>query len=130
MQPYAAEREIARVFLARMATLKAIHRNEVRQFYPHRNGWRLAVCAIAKSRERFVLPAETPWGTTGTVFRCRRAILGGPARPFEGLGGASRSSSPAIPTSGGEGKAAEVDGGNFGGYVKPANVKHIAVIAV
>jgi hypothetical protein len=44
--------------------------------------------------------------------------------------GASRSSSPAIPTNGGEGKAAEVDGGNFGGYVKPANVKHIAVIAI
>lgn len=32
MLTYAAERELAWVFLARMATLKAIHRNEVRQF--------------------------------------------------------------------------------------------------
>jgi hypothetical protein len=31
----AAEREIAWVFLARMATLQAIHRHEVRQFNPN-----------------------------------------------------------------------------------------------
>ena len=30
---------------------------------------------------------------------------------------------------GGEGKEAEVDGGYFGGYVKPANQKNIAVTA-
>jgi hypothetical protein len=34
MLTYAAEREIAWVFLARMATLQAIHRHEVRQFNP------------------------------------------------------------------------------------------------
>jgi hypothetical protein len=34
MLTYAAEREIAWVFLARMATLQAIHRNKVRQFNP------------------------------------------------------------------------------------------------
>jgi hypothetical protein len=39
---YAAEREIAWVFLARIATLQAIHRNEVRQFNPDRKDhhWR------------------------------------------------------------------------------------------
>ncbi len=34
MLTYAAEREIAWVFLARVATRKAIHRHEVRQFNP------------------------------------------------------------------------------------------------
>jgi len=34
MLTYAAEREMAWVFLARMATLQAIHRHEVRQFNP------------------------------------------------------------------------------------------------
>src|SRR5437588_12474450 len=34
MLTYAAERELAWLFLARMATLQAIHRNEVRQFNP------------------------------------------------------------------------------------------------
>jgi hypothetical protein len=34
MLTYAAEREVAWVFLARMATLEAIHRHEVRQFNP------------------------------------------------------------------------------------------------
>jgi hypothetical protein len=37
MLTYAAEREIAWVFLARMATLQAIHRHEVRQFNPDAN---------------------------------------------------------------------------------------------
>jgi hypothetical protein len=34
MLTYAAERGTAWMFLARMATLKAIHRHEVRQFNP------------------------------------------------------------------------------------------------
>jgi hypothetical protein len=34
---YAAEREIAWMFLARMATLRAIHRNKMRVFNPDRN---------------------------------------------------------------------------------------------
>ena len=36
MLTYAAEREIAWVFLARMAVLKALHRHDVRQFNPDR----------------------------------------------------------------------------------------------
>ena len=35
MLTYAAECEIASMFMARMATLRAIHRHEVRQFNPH-----------------------------------------------------------------------------------------------
>jgi hypothetical protein len=33
---YAAEREIAWIFLARIAVLRAIHHNEARVFNPHR----------------------------------------------------------------------------------------------
>jgi hypothetical protein len=42
MLTYAAEREIAWVFLARMATLKALHRHEVRQFNADARPWVLA----------------------------------------------------------------------------------------
>jgi hypothetical protein len=38
MLTYAAEREIAWMFMARMATLKAIHRHEIRRFNPDAKG--------------------------------------------------------------------------------------------
>jgi len=46
MLTYAAERGTAWMFLARMATLKAIHRHDVRQFNPdakehHWGKWKL-----------------------------------------------------------------------------------------
>jgi hypothetical protein len=38
MLTYAAEREIAWMFLARMAVMQAVHRHEVRQFNPDAKG--------------------------------------------------------------------------------------------
>jgi hypothetical protein len=50
MLTYAAEREIAWVFLARMATLQAIHRNAVRVFNPDRKDTHWGKRKLARDR--------------------------------------------------------------------------------
>ena len=50
MLTIAAEREIARMFFARIATLRAIHRNEIRVFNPDRKDHHWGRRKLARDR--------------------------------------------------------------------------------